>query len=313
MGKRRNGFTLIELLCVLAIMAVLMGIIIPATQAAREAGRRARAVNELQQLNVAIATAKSEMGARYVPSHAYVMSSYDLSPPPSSGGTNVNYYFNLEALNNLRTFFGPRFGYPDPANPNIIKTDLPDWGNIYGSQCLVFFLGGYRDGGFTAGFAPGSKPFASPASQFKPVLFFNFQLNRLYNSPNGGPPVYVDPWADGKGAMPYFYFSTRRGGDYADPTRQHNKNGVCWYPAGSYTNMATGETFALPAVISSMPLIDQFGKYVDMSGWQLISAGKDHAIGQGGNWVPGQGQYTQGQAGWDDHANFQLPTLGIRD
>lgn len=80
----RKGFTLVELLVVIAIIGVLVGLLLPAVQAAREASRRTQCMSQLREIGLAIQNFESARGhypsGRNTPNQFGVSWAYSLLP-----------------------------------------------------------------------------------------------------------------------------------------------------------------------------------------------------------------------------------------
>ena len=111
----KSGFTLVELLVVITIIGILISLLLPAVQAAREAARRLQCSNNLKQIGLALANYESSC-------RAYPMGVYWTSPSGSYGGRNgwviaILPYLELENLYRSLNLI-PTSGWSANGGPN---------------------------------------------------------------------------------------------------------------------------------------------------------------------------------------------------
>lgn len=107
-----TGFTLVELLVVIAIVGLLVAILLPAVQAAREAARRMSCGNNLKQLALAVLMYEDAQGSL---------------PPAAVSATHYTYAtLILPHLEQQNLFASYRFdlSYDDPLNQPAVQTSL---------------------------------------------------------------------------------------------------------------------------------------------------------------------------------------------
>lgn len=104
-SARRSGFTLVELLVVIAIIGVLVALLLPAVQAAREAARRMSCQNNLKQVTLSLHNFESTFGT--MPAAEYRSPSTGALTSLSPHAVLSNYFEQGNFFNKLNLEAGP--------------------------------------------------------------------------------------------------------------------------------------------------------------------------------------------------------------
>jgi prepilin-type N-terminal cleavage/methylation domain-containing protein len=108
--SRRRGFTLVELLVVIAIIGMLIALLLPAVQAARESGRRASCSNSMRQMALAL---------------QLYHDNNKVFPPGSSNGLSSHAflipYLEKESISDIVNY---AVTYSDPTNAVAMMTNV---------------------------------------------------------------------------------------------------------------------------------------------------------------------------------------------
>lgn len=128
--QQRNGFTLIELLVVIAIIGLLVGLILPAVQAARESSRRIQCSSNLRQLGLAAHMHHDQFG-HLPPGIGYY--------PTPENGTFGTYFFHLLPFLDQGNLFDRSLGsvtFPSPYGNRTVY--YPGNNDVYRKSVAVF-------------------------------------------------------------------------------------------------------------------------------------------------------------------------------
>ncbi|HEV3304477.1 MAG TPA: DUF1559 domain-containing protein [Planctomycetaceae bacterium] len=107
-----QGFTIIELLIVLAIIGILIALLLPAVQAARESARRIACTNNLKQIGIALhhyeSTHRCLPAAGYYPRRSTAPDTYSAQARLLSYVEQANLYLSID------------FGLPATSQPKVV-------------------------------------------------------------------------------------------------------------------------------------------------------------------------------------------------
>src|SRR5438132_10255216 len=121
MGRERRAFTLVELLVVIAIIGVLIALLLPAVQKAREAANRVKCQNNLHQIAIALHNYHGDYG-RFPAGYVWKPTNPDVSTQTDPGWSWAALLLPYIEQDNLQRQINFRSSVADPLNEPIRTT-----------------------------------------------------------------------------------------------------------------------------------------------------------------------------------------------
>ncbi len=209
--KRMRGFTLVELLVVIAIIGVLVALLLPAVQAAREAARRTQCTNHLKQMGLAFQNHHDTQG--FLPSGGWGW--WWVGDPdrgagkeqPGSWAYHILPYIEMQNLHQLGSDGQPDVLTLDQRNgvAKVIETPVP-FLNCPTRRAAI----AYPHPGGASGYIRNARS-------------TNVSSRSDYGANGGDVPIF---WGGG-GAMPNSYAEAAQG-KFVNPDEMAKSNGISY-------------------------------------------------------------------------------------